>query len=85
MLHFPVGARCQSSPVSLWSGFKTIGSSRDSWREIRMLTVNGKHQFATAMHSISTLALSANPLPATVDRAGGSVGKNSRYTVFIAA
>lgn len=28
-----------------------------------------------AMHSISTRAPSASPLPATVDRAGGSCGK----------
>src|SRR5438876_313499 len=39
----------------------------------------------TAMHSISTRAPNASPLPATVERAGGSFGKNVAYTTFIAA
>src|SRR5439155_15120434 len=39
----------------------------------------------TAMHSISTRAPNARPLPATVERAGGSFGKNVAYTTFIAA
>ena len=37
-----------------------------------------------AMHSISTRARARCPLPATVERAGGSSGKWVAYTAFIA-
>src|SRR5437879_6525182 len=44
-----------------------------------------RHAPPRAMHSISTFAPKARPLAATVERAGGSLGKNDAYTWFIAA
>jgi hypothetical protein len=49
------------------------------WKPTRFAPKSGDalpNYFVSAMHSISTLALKTSPATPTVERAGGSLGKN---------
>src|SRR6266699_1334696 len=67
----PAGYRAR---FDRWAEFGHLDGDPHGEREVTGATT-ARGYLAVAIHSISTRAPNASPLPATVERAGGSFGK----------